>query len=104
MPENSLILPLQNDSDKPLKIVLEPLSEYFILPPGRRAEVHASFRSEKLDSNFTIAPNDDFLVIYASGEIGGFVGLLSDVRWSSPGPRRKLVGQNFGKLLFLRML
>ena len=69
----NVMLPLQNESSRPLKLYLEPLSEYFIVSPGQKVEIHAVFGDHTRNLNFTVAPNDDFLTIYAPGEIGGFV-------------------------------
>ena len=69
----SVEMPLQNESSGPAKVLLEPLSEYFILRPGQKVVVHASFDDETNNMNFTLAPNDGFLTIYAPGEIAGFV-------------------------------
>ncbi|WP_269632536.1 hypothetical protein [Pelomonas sp. BJYL3] len=66
-------LPLQNESSTPLKVLLEPLSEYFIVQPGEHIEIHAVFDDMTDNTSFTIAPNDAFLTIYAPGEISGFV-------------------------------
>lgn len=73
MPNQLLKLPLQNERLESIKVVLEPLSEYFIIEPGKRVEIHAIFNSNTSNTYFTIAPNDSFLTIYAPGEIAGFV-------------------------------
>jgi hypothetical protein len=66
-------LPLQNESASAIKVLLEPLSEYFIVQPGESIEVHGIFDSQTSNMNFTIAPNDGFLTLYAPGEIAGFI-------------------------------
>jgi len=68
-----LKLPLQNEHVEPVKILLEPLSEYFIVQPGQRVEVHAICDADTSNATFTIAPNDSFLTVYAPGEVSGFV-------------------------------
>lgn len=68
----SVKMPLQNESSEPTKVLLEPLSEYFVLKPGQKVVVHAVFDSETDNLNFTVAPNGGFLTIYAPGEIVGF--------------------------------
>jgi hypothetical protein len=68
-----LKIPVQNESSTPLKIYLEPLSEYFIVQSGEKVEVHAIFDEKTNNLNFTVAPNDSFLTIYAPGEVAGFV-------------------------------
>lgn len=73
MPNLHLKLPLQNERADPIKILLEPLSEYFIVQPGQRVEVHGICDGDTLNSAFTIAPNDSFLTVYAPGEVSGFV-------------------------------
>jgi len=73
MQKQSLKLPLQNEQLKPIKVLLEPLSEHFIIQPGQRVEIHAIFDSDTSHPYFTVAPNDSFLTIYAPGEITGFV-------------------------------
>lgn len=73
MPNLSLKLPLQNERHEPIKVLLEPLSEYFMIQPGQRVEVHAVFDGNTSNLCFTVAPNDSFLTIYAPGEIAGFV-------------------------------
>ncbi len=35
MPNLYVKLPLQNERSTPVKVLLEPLSEYFIVQPGR---------------------------------------------------------------------
>ena len=66
-------LPLQNESSAPVKVLLEPLYEYFIIKPGESLEVFAVFDDNTSNTSFTVAPNDSFLTIYAPGEISGFV-------------------------------
>lgn len=66
-------LPLQNESSKPIKVLLEPLSEYFIVQPDKSIEIFAVFDDSTTNTSFTIAPNDSFLTVYAPGEIAGFV-------------------------------
>ena len=66
-------LPLQNESSAPIKVLLEPLSEYFIVQPEQTIEIHAVFDDMTTNTSFTIAPNDSFLVVYAPGEIAGFI-------------------------------
>lgn len=66
-------LPLQNESSMPIKVLLEPLSEYFIIQPGQRIFICAVFDERTVNTSFTIAPNDGFITIYAPGEISGFV-------------------------------
>ena len=68
-----LVLPIKNESSNPLRLCLEPLCEYFIIQPGQRVKVHAIFNKNTKNLNFTLAPNDGFLIIYAPGEILGFV-------------------------------
>lgn len=69
----TLKLPFQNESSVPVKVLLEPLSEYFIVQPGEGLEVHAIFDEKTSNMSFTVAPNDSFITIYAPGEISGFV-------------------------------
>ena len=66
-------LPLQNESKSALKLVLEPMSEYFFVQPGEKVEVHGVFDGVTSNLTFTVAPNDGFLVLYAPGEITGFI-------------------------------
>ena len=73
MPNTTAKLPLQNESSAPIKVLLEPLSEYFIVQPGQSIEIHAVFDDVTTNTSFTIAPNDSFLTVYAPGEISGFV-------------------------------
>ena len=73
MAKTSLVLPLQNESSQPMRFVLEPLCESFIVLPGQQVEVHAVFDEDTDNRSFTVAPNDGFLVVYAPGEIRGFV-------------------------------
>ena len=73
MPELFVKLPLQNECSKPVKVLLEPLSEYFIVQPGESVEVHAVCDDKTNNVSFTVAPNDSFLTIYAPGEIDGFI-------------------------------
>jgi len=68
-----VMLPLQNESAVPLEVLLEPLSEYFIIQPGICIEIHAVFDSNTANINFTVAPSEHLLTIYAPGEISGFV-------------------------------
>jgi hypothetical protein len=64
---------LQNEGSSPLRLCLEPLCEHFILEPGQKVKVHAVFNASTENRNFTIAPNDLLLTIYAPGEISGFI-------------------------------
>jgi hypothetical protein len=73
MPNFTARLPLQNESSAPVKVLLEPLSEYFIVQPGQSIEIYAVFDDSTSNTAFTVAPNDSFLTIYAPGEISGFV-------------------------------
>jgi len=73
MPNITTKLPLQNESTVPVKVLLEPLSEYFIVQPGESIEIFAVFDDDTRSTSFTVAPNDSFLTIYAPGEISGFV-------------------------------
>jgi hypothetical protein len=66
-------LPFQNESSASVKVLLEPLSEYFIVLPGQSIEIHAVFDDVTNNTSFTVAPNDSFLTIYAPGEIAGFI-------------------------------
>lgn len=63
---------IQHEGESVAKVILEPLSEYFLVNPGETIEVVAEFESETTNCNFTVAPGDDCLVIYAPGEIAGF--------------------------------
>jgi NAD(P)H-flavin reductase len=71
MTTKTVRLPIQNESESVVKVILEPLSEYFLVKPGQRIEVVAEFDDET--RNFTVAPGDDCLTIYAPGEISGFI-------------------------------
>jgi hypothetical protein len=73
MPNLCVKLPLQNESTKPISIVLEPLSESFCIQPGESVEIHGICDDKTSNLTFTVAPNDSFLTIYAPGEISGFV-------------------------------
>lgn len=73
MPNLFMKLPMQNECSKPMKILLEPLSEYFIIEPGQHVEVHAICDDKTSNASFTLEPNDSFLTIYAPGEIAGFI-------------------------------
>jgi len=66
-------LSIKNEKITPTKIVLEPIPQYYILQSSQRAVVHAIFETNTENQNLTIAPNEDFLVIYTPGEISGFV-------------------------------
>jgi hypothetical protein len=66
-------LPLQNESTAAVKLILEPLSEFFWIQPGQKVEITAVCDDKTSNTHFTIAPNDDALVVYAPGEIAGFV-------------------------------
>lgn len=71
--EITMMLPLQNESSNSLKVYLEPMPEYFILKPGQKVEIYAIFDEQTKNTNFTVAPNDDFLTVYMPGEISGYV-------------------------------
>lgn len=73
MPTLHIKMPLQNEGSSPVKVVLEPLSEYFFVKPGQRIEVHAICAADTDNRSFTIAPGDSLLTIYAPGEMAGFV-------------------------------
>lgn len=73
MAKTTLILPLQNEGSKVMRLVLEPLWEVFLVQPGQKVEIHAVLREDTNNGFFTVAPNDDFLVIYAPGNAASFV-------------------------------
>lgn len=73
MPNLHITLPLQNESTKVLKIYLEPIPEYFFVQPGEKVVVHGICDADTGNTVFTVAPNDDGIVVYAPGEISGFV-------------------------------
>ncbi|HEX8615058.1 MAG TPA: hypothetical protein VF800_27565 [Telluria sp.] len=73
MPNLFLILPLQNESAAPVKVLLEPVSEYFFIQPGEKVEIHGICDENTKNATFTIAPNDSFLTVYAPGEITGYI-------------------------------
>ena len=73
MPNLHVKLPLQNECSAPVKVLLEPLSEYFIVRPGESIEIQAIFDDQTTNTTFTVAPNDLFITVYAPGEIAGFV-------------------------------
>lgn len=73
MANATLTLPLQNEGSKVMRLVLEPLCETFLIQPGQQVEIHAVFGEDTNNGFFTVAPNDDCLVVYAPGEITGFV-------------------------------
>jgi hypothetical protein len=56
-----------------VKVLLEPMSEYFLVRPGERIEIHGIFDSGAANSNFTIAPNDGVLTVYSPGDVFSFV-------------------------------
>ena len=66
-------LPLQNESSIPVKLLLEPMSEFFFIQPGVNVEIHAVCDANTNNINFTVAPNDSFVTVYAPGEIAGFI-------------------------------
>ena len=73
MTKLELTMPVQNERSSPLKLLLEPLSEYFVIQPGQKVEVHGVCDDKTANRSFTVAPNDLCLTIYAPGEISGFV-------------------------------
>ena len=73
MANATLSLPLKNEGSKVMRLILEPLCETFLVQPGQKVEIHAVFGEDMNNGFFTVAPNDGFLVIYAPGEIAGFV-------------------------------
>jgi hypothetical protein len=56
-----------------MRLVLEPLCEEFLVQPGQKVEIHAVFNEVTNNGFFTLAPNDGCLVVYAPGEIVGFI-------------------------------
>lgn len=66
-------LPFQNESSSPVKLLLEPLSEYVFVQPGWRVVVHGLCSAVTENRTFTLAPNDTFITVYAPGEIDGFI-------------------------------
>ncbi|WCM86285.1 hypothetical protein [Acidovorax sp. NCPPB 3576] len=66
-------LPLVNEGAEPVKVLLEPLSEYFVIQPAQRVEINGICDEKTANPQFTIALNDGFLLIYAPGEIAGFI-------------------------------
>ena len=73
MPNASFVLPLQHEGSAPMRLVLEPLCKHFTIQPGQKIEIHAICNDQTTNRAFTVAPNDKCLVIYAPGEIAGFV-------------------------------
>ena len=73
MPNLHIILPLQNEGSHEIKIILEPLPEYFFIGPGEKVFIHGICDSKTLNTTFTIAPDENSLTVYAPGEISGFV-------------------------------
>lgn len=66
-------LALQNEGVSPIKILLEPLSEYFMIQAEQKIVFHGICDDKTQNRNFTIAPNDGFLLVYAPGDISGFI-------------------------------
>jgi hypothetical protein len=73
MPTLFVKLPLQNEGSMPVKVLLEPMSEFFFIQPGIKVEIHAICDANTNNVNFVVAPNDSFLTVYAPGEIAGFI-------------------------------
>lgn len=73
MPNFFVNLPFQNERSETIKVLLEPLSEYFFVLPGQRVVIHSICDDNTTHDNFIVAPSDKFLTIYAPGEIAGFV-------------------------------
>jgi hypothetical protein len=73
MPQYTMKIQLQNEKMSPIRIVLEPLWESFTIQPNQCVEIIALFESNKSNHTFTIAPNEDFLIVYAPGEVVGFI-------------------------------
>jgi hypothetical protein len=70
MPNLYVKLPLQNESTKPINIVLEPLSESFCIQPGESVEIHGICDDKTSNVTFTVAPNDSFLRFMLQGRLG----------------------------------
>jgi hypothetical protein len=66
-------LPFQNESALPVKLILEPLSEYFIIQPNQKVEAHAICNATTSNTFFTVAVGNSSTTLYAPGEISGFV-------------------------------
>ena len=96
-------LPLQNESKSAMKLVLEPMSEYFFVQPGEKVEVHGVFDGVTSNLTFTVAPNDGFLVLYAPGEITGFIDHFKQINDRHGHGRGDDVLQRFAVLLRERM-
>lgn len=73
MPNIEASIPLQNESDKPIVIWLEPIAESYTVLPNQKIKIHAVFDEETANLNFTIAPNNDGITIYVPGEISGYI-------------------------------
>jgi hypothetical protein len=58
MANATLILPLQNEGAKVMRLILEPLCETFLVQPGQKIEIHAIFGEDTSNGFFTVAPND----------------------------------------------
>jgi len=47
----------------PVKVLLEPMSEFFFIQPGIKVEIHAICDANTNNVNFVVAPNDSFLTV-----------------------------------------
>jgi hypothetical protein len=66
-------LPFQNESDSPIKLILEPLSEYFIIQPNQKVEAHGICDDKTSNGFFTVANGNACVTLYAPGELSGFI-------------------------------
>jgi hypothetical protein len=66
-------LPFQNESALPVKLILEPLSEYFIIQPNQKVEAHAICDATTSNTFFTVASGSASITLYAPGELSGFI-------------------------------
>lgn len=73
MKTKELTLPFQNESTAVVKLYLEPLSEYFFINPGQQVVITAICEESTKHTSFTVAPNNDCFIVYAPGDVKGFI-------------------------------
>lgn len=69
---DELVIEIRNEKDEILRILIEPIPEYYTIHPGESVEVHAVMSEGMGNRQFSIAPGKDLLIVYAPGLLPNF--------------------------------
>ena len=56
-----------------IKLYLEPLSEYFLIPPGDEVVIVAFSKKSIENASFCVGPADGCIIVYAPGAFTNFI-------------------------------